>query len=142
MGEHDNILWLTGATTKLSTLALARAYATLANGGRDPQTGAALIDSAAAATVLDMLEHGIADGSATGRRAAVTGLRIGGKTGTAGTPEDRTAVFAGFVTHAETTTAIVVAVEHLGPQRDYSGGSVAAPAFGRLASLAYGLALQ
>ena len=62
----------------------------------------------------------------TARQAAISGYRVGGKTGSAEASDDKTidthAWFAGFVQDDEHPLAVAVVVEFGG-----SGGSVAAP---------------
>lgn len=85
--------------------------------------------------VREMLIAVVEEGS--GAYAAVPGLIVGGKTGTAQVDSNQSphAWFVGFVEHPETQRAIVIAVivEHGG-----EGGAVAAPIFGAIAQAAAG----
>lgn len=82
-----------------------------------------------AAQVRQMMIRMVESGSA----AAVPGLTVGGKTGTAEVGGDQAphAWFVGFAESAARTVAIAVVVEHGG-----QGGSVAAPIFARVAAAA------
>jgi penicillin-binding protein A len=73
-----------------------------------------------ASQLRDMMVAAVEDGTGTG--AAIDGVEVGGKTGTAQTGGDPTAWFVGF---AEDRVAIAVVVPSGGP--DATGGSVAAP---------------
>lgn len=78
--------------------------------------------------------------SGTARRAAVSGVTVGGKTGSAEVSDDKSvethALFVGFVEDEDYPYAICVVVEHGG-----SGGSVAAPLAGKILSRAIALGL-
>lgn len=80
------------------------------------------------ALLRQMMEEVVASG--TGRSAAVKGLTIGGKTGTAQSDPDRPP-YAWFVGYAvEPHVAVAVFVADAGVERDdISGGRVAAPIF-------------
>lgn len=80
------------------------------------------ISPALAATVKEYMRAVVASG--TGRSAAVTGLSVCGKTGTAeiDTQTEDNAWFVGFIDSAEYPIAVCVAVQNAG-----TGGSVAAP---------------
>lgn len=83
---------------------------------------------ATARLISDLMENAVASG--TGRRAAVAGLTVYGKTGTAEVPDAAPhAWFVGFAEGAGTgTLAIAVVVESGGDAGDEAtGGSVAAP---------------
>src|SRR5690606_37277360 len=73
----------------------------------------------------------------TARRAAVEGLRIAGKTGTAqtaaggGYTHSYRATFVGFFPVEAPEVALIVVLD--GPQNGYYGGSVSAPIFGAIA---------
>jgi peptidoglycan glycosyltransferase len=87
-----------------------------------------------ASTVKQMMISVVKNG--TGRRAAVPGLVVGGKTGTAqlgGTVQPH-AWFIGFAEGKERSVVIVVVVENGG-----EGSQAAAPIFAKLASLAANL---
>ncbi len=147
-----------GQELTASPLQVAAVYAAIANGGWLPRPKLVLAASggrgiaAAGATwprrVMDrrlatriqrMLEDVVRDG--TGKRAALPGYRVAGKTGTAqravdGRFDHRHYVswFAGFLPLPRPRVVIVVAVDE--PVKDYWGSSVAAPAFRRIAAAA------
>lgn len=94
------------------------------------------ITSATARELERMLEGVVEAG--TGRRAAVPGYAVAGKTGTAQKAGDGgysarnfVASFAGFVPARRPRLVIAVAVDE--PWPDYHGGSVAAPVFSAIA---------
>lgn len=130
LGEADAVALLFGGTSRLTTLDLARAYAIMAAGGRDPVDGAQRIDAAAADEVVAMLEHAVNSEHGTGGEAAVPGVRVAGKTGTARVGDRQTAVFVGIVGPAGDRRVIAVVVENVAPG-DF-GSTVAAPAFARI----------
>ena len=130
----------------VTPLQLAQAYAAIANDGirvvpsilkdnASPQTERVLSERTAG-QLSDMLESVVAAG--TGRAAASSLYRIGGKTGTAhkvgseGYSDDRyLATFAGFAPVSSPRLAMVLMIDE--PNGDkYYGGEVAAPAFGRI----------
>lgn len=137
-----------GYGVAVTPLQLARAYAAIANDGmlppvrlRRPEAGEPVADEAVRATtarsarqIRAMLES-VVSTEGTGGRAAVSGYRVGGKTGTAhkiadsGYAKDRyRAVFAGFAPASEPRLVAVVVIDE--PQgREYFGGQVAAPVF-------------
>jgi cell division protein FtsI (penicillin-binding protein 3) len=133
-----------GYGLSVTPLQLAHAYATLGAGGierpvtflraYDPVPGERVLDARVARDLITMLESVITpDG--TGGRAALTGYRVAGKTGTAwkatagGYSTDKyTSVFAGVVPATRPRLAAVVMMdEPSGTQ--YYGGDVAAPVF-------------
>jgi cell division protein FtsI (penicillin-binding protein 3) len=86
-----------------------------------------------------MLERVVAKGG-TGQKAAVSGYRIAGKTGTAQkvepgksgyAPNKFVSVFAGFAPARNPAVTILVMVDE--PRKHHYGGIVAAPAFSRIA---------
>ncbi len=155
-----------GQSIAVTPLQLIQAYNTLANGGIriDPKlvlnreldddaaspthTEARVVSQQSAQAVMEMLRGVVSSG--TGRRAALPGFLVAGKTGTAWQPcgdvsgylcsdegeeEERhyTASFVGIVENdrGPVLSAIVVIDD---PQGDsYTGGAVAAPIFAELA---------
>ncbi|MEM6990457.1 MAG: penicillin-binding transpeptidase domain-containing protein [Myxococcota bacterium] len=117
---------LFGSGLTLSTLDLARGYATLAAGGRNPATGAQLVPEAAARGVLDMLRYAVEAAEGTGNAAASPGWQVAGKTGTAQNDTHNTALFFGIAERNGTTHIIGVVVS--GVPHDQTGGSLAAAA--------------
>lgn len=111
--------------------ALAQAWRHLAGHGA--------VDPAVAATVRDMLVHVVEDEDGTGQRAAVPGVQIAGKTGTAplllpsGEADSARmlASFVGLVPADDPQLVLLVSVA--APQGDAVwGGVVAAPAFAEI----------
>jgi cell division protein FtsI (penicillin-binding protein 3) len=130
-----------------STLQLARAYAAVANGGVLPEvtllrrdqsvSGQRVMRADVARQVRAMLEQVVLKGG-TAPRAAVSGYRVGGKTGTVkkaipgGYSEDKyVSLFAGMAPMSDPRLVLVVMVDT--PRGDkYYGGLVAAPVFSRV----------
>ncbi|MDX5408168.1 MAG: peptidoglycan glycosyltransferase FtsI [Chromatiaceae bacterium] len=125
---------------------LARAYATMANGGVSRPLsivkqdnilpGEQVLDPEHAAAMLEMMEANIMPGG-TATRAQVKGYRVGGKTGTArkaiagGYGEDYVASFAGVGPISNPRLACVVVINE--PAGDfYHGGEIAAPVFANI----------
>ncbi len=138
-----------GYGLSVTPLQLAQAYAILAAGGlhrpvsllrvSDTPIPRRVIERSTADAVLAMLET-VVSPEGTGRRAAVRGYRIAGKTGTArkfapgGYSEDRyVAVFAGIAPVSQPRLAIVVVVDEPSTG-EYYGGTVAAPVFANIAA--------
>ncbi len=99
---------------------------------RQPSVWATPISPATADVLAGMMEQVVASGTAT--RAAVPGVRVAGKTGTAetgvGPPH---AWFVGFAPVENPSIALAVVVEDGGDVgENATGGSVAAPIAGRL----------
>jgi hypothetical protein len=128
-----------GAGSTTTPLALARAYAVLANDGREPN-GAHIVSSKTARSVRDMLEGAVSGELATGRAAAVAGVRVGGKTGTSAEDECESCakagrLFATFVGIAPIDQPRYVIYVGVGdPATPGTGGTIAAPVFSRLAA--------
>jgi cell division protein FtsI (penicillin-binding protein 3) len=121
---------LFGGRLTLTTEELARGYAVLAAGGVDPRSGSRLVDAAAAAEVVRMLEYAVTAPEGTGNAAAIEGRRVAGKTGTAPNGEANTALFVGLTeSHGR---PLVVAVVVDGVPTTETGSTVAAPSFARL----------
>jgi len=132
-----------GYSWNVTALQLVHAYATLgARGVSRPLTlrkvdgsvaGQRVIDARVANELLGMMENVVEEG--TGVRAALTGYRVAGKTGTAykagpgGYSSDRyMSVFGGLVPASHPRLAAIVVVDE--PQgRMHTGGDVAAPVF-------------
>jgi cell division protein FtsI (penicillin-binding protein 3) len=96
------------------------------------------ISTATARTLTDILEGVVTNG--TGRKAAVPGYRVAGKTGTAQKIDPRTGAyssslligsFVGYVPAEDPRLAIVVVIDE--PKAEAWGGVVAAPVFRRIA---------
>ena len=143
-GEIHRVTLSFGYGLAATPLQVARAYAAIGNGGvltevsfvkadGAPATSRAM-PVAVAAQVLEMLEQVVEPGG-TGRRARVTGYRVGGKTGTTrkseagGYSEDRYhSAFAGLAPMSEPRLSVVVVIDEPGGD-EYYGGAVAAPVF-------------
>lgn len=130
-------------------------YAAIANGGtlRRPQLiekigdeevpepkGHRVIDAAVAAQVREML-IGVLQAGGTASEVSVPGYTLAGKTGTAQVAENGTysetkyiASFIGFAPAEDPQLLVSVIVDE--PQGEIYGGSVAAPAFGKIAAFA------
>lgn len=124
-----------GAGLRATPVQIALAYATLANDGVDPVTGDRVVTAATAAAVREMLEAAVERG--TGNGALVEALRIGGKTGTNDVvgPDGEAltrATFVGLFPVDAPRWVVHVQVDSRAPGA--TGGSVAAPLFGRLAA--------
>ncbi|MBD5770420.1 peptidoglycan D,D-transpeptidase FtsI family protein [Marinomonas colpomeniae] len=135
-----------GYGLSVSTLQLAQAYMTLANGGyRVPVTifkqdvpadGKQVIPREVAKDVVKMMEAVVQRGS--GKAAQIPGYRVAGKTGTVhkvgskGYEYDQyVALFAGMAPASNPRLAMVVMIND--PKgREYYGGEVAAPVFSRV----------
>jgi beta-lactamase regulating signal transducer with metallopeptidase domain len=135
---------LTASAVQVATL-----YATVANGGTywpprlghggSAHPGERVMRAETARTLLTMLQQAVEAERATGRAARVDGVHIGGKTGTAGlsTRGETEATYASFVGIVDTERprfVILVGVES--PEGAAPGGTVAAPAFARVAARA------
>jgi cell division protein FtsI (penicillin-binding protein 3) len=143
-----------GQGEAVTAIQLATAYAAIANGGllRPPHvvaavggwslpipTGHRVIDPAVAAAVRQMLKGVLAPGG-TASEVSIHGYDLSGKTGTAnvairgGYSTTRfVASFVGFAPAADPKVLVAVVVDE--PQGgSYSGGQVAAPAFGKIMS--------
>lgn len=133
-----------GYGMSVTPLQLAHAYATLGAGGiQRPVTflrtdgevaGERVLDARMSRQLIRLLESVITP-SGTGTRAALTGYRVAGKTGTAlkstagGYSTDKyMAVFAGVVPASAPRLAAVVIIDEPGGTQ-YYGGDVAAPVF-------------
>jgi cell division protein FtsI (penicillin-binding protein 3) len=140
-----------GQEVAVSAVQLAQALATVANGGVlmrprliDSVTDASghaitsfeqkalrRVVSPATCVTLSKLLVGVVE-MGTGRRAAVTGLSVAGKTGTAqrfvdGQPGGYISTFIGFAPAERPAVVLVIALEE--PRPEYLGGVVCAPIF-------------
>lgn len=137
-----------GYQLSVTAVQLARAYATMANGGisrpltilknNDPFPGERVLKSEHALAMLEMMEANIGPGG-TATRAQVAGYRVGGKTGTSrkairgGYGDDYVASFAGVGPVSAPRLACVVVINE--PAGDaYHGGEIAAPVFANIMS--------
>lgn len=135
-----------GYGLSVTAVQLARAYATIANGGisrpltilktTEPEPGERALKEEYALAMLEMMEASIAPGG-TATRAQIPGYRVGGKTGTArkaiagGYGDDYIASFAGVgpISHPRLVTVVVINE----PAGDfYHGGEIAAPVFANI----------
>ena len=133
-----------GYGISVTPLQLVQAYATLGSGGRmfpvslvaldQPSDGDQVIAPDTATAVRRMLEEVVRPGG-TGTKAAVTGYRIAGKTGTAwkfaagGYSEDKyISIFAGLAPASDPRLAAVVVIDEPAGEL-YYGSDVAAPVF-------------
>jgi cell division protein FtsI (penicillin-binding protein 3) len=147
-----------GYEVEATPLQILLAYAALANGGtllrpyivaeerdvygltiwkRTPETIRNVIKKSTAQTLLPAFERVVTDG--TGTLAAVEGLRIAGKTGTAQKAQNGSyargkyrATFTGFFPADDPQVALIVVLDE--PEKSPYGGIVAAPIFSRIAS--------
>ncbi len=136
-----------GYGISVTPLQLAQAYSVLATGGimkpvsflkvNSPISGERVIPEDTALAVRKMLETVVSE-EGTGKRAAVRGYRVIGKTGTVykyirgGYSDDRyLSVFAGIAPASEPRFAMVVLIDEPGGGHHY-GGVVAAPVFSRV----------
>jgi cell division protein FtsI (penicillin-binding protein 3) len=144
-----------GQGLAVTPMQMMAGYAAIANGGllRQPRLidrvgdealevppGRRVIGPGIAAEVRTMLEGVLAPGG-TASEVSVPGYTLAGKTGTSQVAEDGTysetkyvASFIGFAPAQNPRLLVAVIVDQ--PQGDYYGGSVAAPAFGEIASFA------
>ncbi|WP_226702253.1 peptidoglycan D,D-transpeptidase FtsI family protein [Microbulbifer elongatus] len=134
----------------VNAVQLAQAYSVVANAGlkrpvslilaqgkNSAPEGERVVESALARQVTAMLETVIGP-EGTGKRAAVDGYRVAGKTGTVhkvgsdGYADNRyRSVFAGFVPADNPRLAAVVVIDDPSNAK-YYGGEVAAPVFGKV----------
>jgi cell division protein FtsI (penicillin-binding protein 3) len=142
-----------GYGLSVTPLQLAQAYATLGAGGiKRPVTlrrvdeapeGERVIKEPVARELLSMMESVVSSQEGTGKRAALQGYRVAGKTGTAwkaaaggyGSQESRKYIvtFGGVVPASNPRLAAVVVIDE--PSGDsYYAGEVAAPVFSRVMS--------
>jgi cell division protein FtsI/penicillin-binding protein 2 len=139
-----------GQGLAVTPMQMATAYTAIANhgvmrlpylvaGGRRP--GRRVVSRRTADRVSRMLE-GVLGPGGTAQEAQVEGYRLAGKTGTAEKPDgeggySKTKFVASFIGYAPARDPrLLVAVMVDEPQGDYYGGTVAAPAFERIAEFA------
>jgi cell division protein FtsI (penicillin-binding protein 3) len=144
-----------GQGLAVTPMQMMAGYQAIANGGvlRRPQLveeaggepvhepkGHRVIEAGVAAQVREMLE-GVLEAGGTASEVSVPGYTLAGKTGTAQVAEDGTysetkyvASFIGFAPAQDPQLLVGVVVDQ--PQGDIYGGSVAAPAFGKIAAFA------
>jgi len=151
--------WMShGYEVEATPLQILAAYAALANGGvlmrpylvaerrdvlgrttwtHEPEVLRRAFKKSTAEALMPAFEA-VVDSGGTGHRAAVDGLRIAGKTGTAQKAEDGgyapgkyRATFVGFFPVEDPQVAIVVVLDE--PRKSAYGGVVAAPIFSRIA---------
>jgi cell division protein FtsI (penicillin-binding protein 3) len=136
-----------GYGLSVSALQLASAYTALANEGvRLPPSllklperpaGSPTIDPRVAYDLLRIMEESVQPGTG-GRRAAVPGYRVAGKTGTVRKTSARgyerdayRSLFAGIAPVSDPRIVTIVMIDH--PRAgDFFGGAVAAPVFSRI----------
>jgi len=144
-----------GQGLAVTPMQMIAGYAAIANGGvlRQPRLierigdqpapqprGRRVISPAVAEEVRTMLE-GVLEAGGTASSVSVPGYTLAGKTGTAQVAEDGAysetkyvASFMGFAPAQDPRLLVAVIVDQ--PQGDIYGGSVAAPAFGKIAAFA------
>ncbi|MBW8060503.1 MAG: penicillin-binding protein 2 [Solirubrobacterales bacterium] len=144
-----------GQGLSVTPMQMVAGYAAIAAGGvlRRPQlieavdgepvpkpSGHRVISASVAADLRTMLEGVLAPGG-TASEVSVPGYTLAGKTGTAEVAEDGVysetkyvASFIGFAPARDPRLLVAVTVDQ--PQGDIYGGSVAAPAFGKIAAFA------
>lgn len=144
-----------GQGLSVTPMQMLAGYEAIANGGvlRRPRLiekvggepvhqprGHRVIDADVAAQVREMLE-GVLEAGGTASAVSVPGYTLAGKTGTAEVAENGTysetkyiASFIGFAPAQDPRLLVGVVVDQ--PQGDIYGGSVAAPAFGKIAAFA------
>jgi len=137
-----------GYGISVTPLQLAHAYATIGAGGirrpisfekvAGPIAGERVMDPKVAKSLVQMMEQVIAGG--TGKRAAVVGYRVAGKTGTAwksfagGYSTDKyMATFAGLVPASHPKLAAVIVIDEPGGNL-FMAADVAAPVFSNILS--------
>lgn len=144
--DHERATLSFGYGLSVTAAQLARAYATMANGGLSKplsiikndelHPGEQVLAPEHAAAMLEMMEANIMPGG-TATKARVKGYRVGGKTGTArkaivgGYGDDYVASFAGVGPISNPRLACVVVINE--PAGDfYHGGEIAAPVFANI----------
>ncbi|WPL16048.1 Peptidoglycan synthase FtsI precursor [Thiorhodovibrio winogradskyi] len=147
--EHATLAF--GYGLNVTTMQLASAYAVLAGDGvlrpatllrRDRGSEARRVFSARTTREVRAMMETVVSAEGTARRAAVTGYRVAGKTGTAKKAGPRgyvdgqyQAVFAGMAPASDPRFVMVVMIDEPGG-KDYYGGLVAAPVFAKVMEMA------
>ncbi len=129
-----------GGLAATTPMQMAAAYAAIFNGGsfvapsttRGPVAPERVLSASTAAAVTSMLERAVASEIGTGALARVEGHRVAGKTGTADHEGQWYGSFVGTVLDAK--IPFVVLVGFVTPRSSgYTGGTIAAPTFARIA---------
>ncbi|MDX1454252.1 MAG: penicillin-binding protein 2 [Gammaproteobacteria bacterium] len=138
-----------GYGLSVTPLQMAEAYSIIANDGKrvpvsflavdEPEFSERVVSSQTARQMRQMLEA-VVSAEGTGRRAAISGYRVAGKTGTArkaeagGYANDRhIAAFAGMAPAVNPRIVAVIVLDEPDESR-YYGGEVAAPVFSNVVS--------
>jgi beta-lactamase regulating signal transducer with metallopeptidase domain len=133
----DGALLADGEAARVSALELAAGYTAFADAGTYHFAGTheRVMTEPTAKAVLAMLERVVTDADGTGHTAAIAGVRVAGKTGTAERAGGRYyASFVGIVPADAPRWVVLIGVDGV---KD-GGGIVAAPVFARLAAKALG----
>jgi beta-lactamase regulating signal transducer with metallopeptidase domain len=144
-----------GEVLTATPLQMAAAYAVFANGGEyvaptlvrkgDPAkkggvpTRERVLRAETAGTIMQLLERAVRGEHATGKRAQIEGVRVAGKTGTAGwsTPDGKEHAYASFIGVVPADAPrYVILVGAVDPRDGAGGGTVAAPTFAKIAARA------
>ena len=142
-GTMQGALVALGEGSTTTPLALASAYGVFANDGllaRESAQPERVIKASTASTMRAMLEAAVSGERATGKAAAVAGARVGGKTGTSDDSDCELCAqsagpflsFVGIVPIDAPRWVIYVGVGK--PNKEGSGGTIAAPTFSRVAT--------
>jgi cell division protein FtsI (penicillin-binding protein 3) len=120
-----------GSLFEASSLDVAAGYLVVARGGTWPG-GRVAISPTTADRSLALLERAVSREDATGHPAAMPGVRVAGKTGTVRLEGGGTfGVFVGILPVEAPRYVVLVGIEAAG--EGYSGGTLAAPSFVRVA---------
>jgi cell division protein FtsI (penicillin-binding protein 3) len=145
-GTMRGALIANGEGSTLTPLALTAAYGVFANDGVLAVPGATperIIKAATARSVRSMLEGVVTGARGSGKAAAVSGVRVGGKTGTSDPDPDcelcphgvgAFANFVGIVPIDQRRWVIYVGV--VDSKKEGGGATIAAPVFARIATRA------
>ncbi len=143
--EHATLAF--GYGLNVTTLQLAQAYAIIAADGvsrpatlfrRDSIPPGERVFTAETARAVRLMLETVVSSNGTARRAAITGYRVAGKTGTAKKATGRgyvdgkyQSVFVGMAPVTNPRFVMVVMIDEPGG-KEYYGGAVAAPTFARV----------